>query len=635
MNKFFLFLKIYRKKLLENTILFFLFSLLASAIAMVLFVQNNNQSLFQNQLMQSGYLSDVDGGKAGEAFSFAYQSTENILGIIAVATILIGAGGGMTLIGFRNHSIKKSIVMMHIFGMQKKDLVVKAFMDAAANALLSSCIGCSCGYWLFIHFANNILQTAVGLTFFSFQTISVFCKTLGLIVFIVLFSNLYIDFKLAETPVAEVLYQRKGSGKGHHYLYILMSEVSGIVLYAISFFHIKKNYIFIFGVVTLFLAGILFGVFHLFFGVFTGKRRNRKKISNAKDLSFCFLCSRNKRDALLSVVISVGTILLCFAANIIFNISGMLRSAYQDNMGYTILLCADDFGQTNQIKDCLDENGFTYTFGYSKLMEYSQLNHMDSREGKFFALVIDSQTDRNPYFSVPAGSFFAENYFANRCNLTESLRTDIFGSEAVYAGNMKNNQYLSLVSYNFIVNKEDWKLGIDDSWRAIFLLDVSISEEKEVKSLLADFDCHMESASSLIDEIKELLSDYLDILILAAGMIVLVTVTIFYTVISSDLTNRRTEIYLYRVFGAPFAKAQEVIFYEYTLIALISSFAVSFTVMAGGELFFYYGLKKHFPLSVPIIAATTALSVIFIFVCCRIAGYVNTRNTGLEVIRDE
>ena len=628
MNKYSLFLKLYRKKFAENTILFFLFSLLAAAISMVLFVQNNNQALFQNQLSQLGF-------SGMETFSFAYQSTENVLGIIAVATILIGAGGGMCLIGFRNKSIEKSIVMMHIFGMQKKDLIIKAVMDAVIYAFLSSCIGCCCGYLLFNHFANNILQTTVELTFLSFQSITVFCKTLGLVAYIVLFSNLYIDFKLTETPVAEILYQRKGSGGQHHYLYILMAEVAGVALYSALFFHVKRNYIFIFGVVALLLASVLFGVFHLFFGVFTKKRRKTKKISSAKDLSFCFLCSRNRRDALLSIVISVGTIFLCFAANIIFNISGMLRSAYQDNMGYTILVRADDFEQRSQIKDCLDKNGFTYTFGYSKLMEYSQLNHMNGVDGQFYALVIEDQTDGNPHFTVSKGSFLAENYFATRCKLTEGLKTNVFGSETVYEGKMQDNQYLSLVSYNFIVNKEDWNLDIDDSWRAIFLLDASISEEKELENLLVNLDCHIESASALIDELKELLSDYLDILILAAAMIALVTVTIFYTVISSDLTNRKTEIYLYRVFGASFAKAQEVIFYEYSLIALISSFAVSFSIMVCGELYFYFGLKKHFPLSLPIIAATTALAVIFVFMCCRVAGYVNTKNTGLEVIRDE
>lgn len=635
MNRVSLFLKLYRKKFSANTILFLLFSLLATVISMVLFVQNNNASLFQNQLMQSGFLSELKNQEIIEGFSFAYQSSENILGIVAVASIFVGAIGGLSLIGFRNQSSEKSIVMMHIFGMQKKDLAIKALIDASFYAFLSSCIGYGCGYLLFLHFSKNISQTEIVLSFISLRSIAVLCKTLGLIAFIVLCGNLYIDFRMTEKPIAQVLYQRRGRGEGHNYLCILAVEILGIVIYALLVFHVKKNYLLIVGIITLILAVILFFVFHLFFGVFTKKRRMTKKIRTAKDLSFCFLCSRNKRDALLSTVISIGTILLCFAANIEFNISGILRSAYQTNMGYTTLVRVDNFAQRDQVKSRLDESGITYTFGYSKLAEYSQLNHMDGEEGLFWALVIDSQTDSNSHFFVPAKSFLAENYFASRCNIAVGRESDLFGGKAVYLGNLKDNQYLSLVSYNFIINQEDWKLDIDESWSAIFLIDASLSEEKEIEDRLAGLACHMESASGLIDELRDLMSDYIDILILLAGMITVVTAAIFYTVIRSDLSDRRTEIYLYRVFGASFVKAQKVIFYEYTLIALISAFAVSFTIMVCGEAYFYFGLKTHFPLSVPIMAATTALAVIFIFLCCRIAGYANAKSTGLEVIRDE
>ena len=215
------------------------------------------------------------------------------------------------------------------------------------------------------------------------------------------------------------------------------------------------------------------------------------------------------------------------------------------------------------------------------------------------------------------------------------MKSELFGSEANFLGNLEDNQYLSLVSYNFIINKEDWGLGLDTGWNAIFLMDVSLTQEKELESQLKDFSCHVESASGILDELKDLMLDYFDILILVTGMIILVTATVFYSVISSDLTNRKTESYLYRVFGASFAGAQKIIFYEYTLIALISSFAVSFSIMVCGELYFYFGLKKHFPLSVPVVAITTGVAVLFVFLCCQAAGYVNTRNTGLEAIRDE
>ena len=148
----------------------------------------------------------------------------------------------------------------------------------------------------------------------------------------------------------------------------------------------KNNYqktLYTTGLVCLLLSLVLFMVFHFFFGVFTIKRRRTQKIKKHKDLGFCFLCSSNKRDAILSIVISVGTILLCFAANIVFNTSGLLRSAYQDNLGYTVLVRMDDFSQRDEVRNKLDELGFGYTFAYSKLADYSQLIHMDGEEGQF------------------------------------------------------------------------------------------------------------------------------------------------------------------------------------------------------------------------------------------------------------
>lgn len=143
---------------------------------MVLFVQENNTSLFQNQLAQSGVVDGMESTEAMEGFSFAYQSTENILGMIAVAAIFVGAAGGLSLIGFRNSSSEKSIVMMHIFGMQKKDLVIKALMDALLYGILSSCAGYACGYLLFLHFSRNILQAESFVAFLSIQSGAVFCN---------------------------------------------------------------------------------------------------------------------------------------------------------------------------------------------------------------------------------------------------------------------------------------------------------------------------------------------------------------------------------------------------------------------------------------------------------------------------
>ena len=127
MNRFSLFMKLYRKKLPENIILFLLFSLLAVVITMVLFVQENHSVLVQKQLVLADFLN------------------ENILGMIAIASMVVGVIGGFVLIGFRNQSKEKSMTMMRIWGMQGKDLCLKASIDAAMYGILSTCLGLNPG----------------------------------------------------------------------------------------------------------------------------------------------------------------------------------------------------------------------------------------------------------------------------------------------------------------------------------------------------------------------------------------------------------------------------------------------------------------------------------------------------------
>lgn len=635
MNKITLLLKLYRKRQRDNIIMFILFFMLSAAISMVLFVQANNERLLKNQFASSGIAGGLDVPNVISELGTAFVNAENVLGIIASAAIMAGVTGGLSLIGFRNSNSTKALVMMQIYGMQKKDVFLKSLIDAVICGVPSSVTGHLMGYFLFGHFSEKILsaERLVGLG--SQTSVIVFWKTLFLIEFIVFWGNLFFDLKVMERSPVEYMYNRRAKRKKFYHTGILFIEFAGTAGYALAFFHIKKDYVLVCGVIVLLLAVILFSVFHLFFGIFTKKKRRNLKINSLKDISFCFLCSRNKRDAALAVVISIGTIILCFAANILFNVSGILRNAYRDNMGYTSVIFADGFQEKVSIQKLLDDTGYKYTSGYSKLMNYSELNGMDAEDGQFWAFIVENQTDRNLHFSVPEGTFISEEYFKNKCHLKEREYSNIFGDRITYTGALKDNQYLSLVSYNFIVNKADYKLKIDETFSPVYLLNLSVEEEQRLRRLLRGYGCRLNTASELIDEIKTGMSEYIDILALTVGMIFVVTVVIFYAVISTDLNKRRLELYLYRIFGASFNKAQSIIFGEYLMIALISSFGVSFTVMLFGEIYFYCGLGKHFPFSISIMLVATGCAAIFVFVCCRVAAFLNTKTAGLEVIRDE
>ena len=683
MNKISLFLKLYRNKKAENAILLILYSMLSAVIGMVLLVQENNSILLQNQLIHAGLWET--------GLESAFQGTENILGLIAVLALSVGTVGGVNLISFRNSSSRKSQVIMRIFGMEERDLILKALIDMVLFGIIPSFSGFGIGYCIFVRFTKKILQADIAFHALSGGTLQILAETFLFTAIIIFGGNLFCDMQIMDRPICETLYERQGKSRKKKACRILALTILFISAYAVQILHVSESVLKVCVYVVLLLFGILFGSFVLFFGVFTKRARRNKKICRISDISFCFLCSRNKRDALLAVVISVGTILLCIMANIRFNISGMLRSAYRDNMGYSMLLRVDSFDEKDRIREKLDEMGIRYTYAFSKLCEYVDLNYsyfgssssdvtgiQNSLDGNdtdsdslpsgssgqereleggknkptgtlFWALVIERQTDGNAHFYVPEGGFYSDNYFAFQCGLSPGMRTGLLGRETGYLGASQDHQYLSLVNYNVIINREDWKLGIDETWSPIFLIDASEAEEKRILEKMvknqtnreneinqkSQTNCHIESAAVLIGELTQILSDYISLILLTVSMIAVVTAAIFYTVIRTDLQSRRTEMYLYKIFGAAERQAQEIIFREYVMISLIASGAVSFTIMLCGELYFYLGLKKHFPLSVPVILMTTGAAVLMVMGCCRLTGYLNRKNAKMEVIRDE
>lgn len=622
-----LFIKLYRNKKAQNIILFTVYILLSAIISMVLFVQTNNRDILSEQFAKTG-MGNFD-------MESTFQVSENILGIIAIAAIAVGALGISCLIWFRNSSLQKSQIMFRIMGMETKDIFLKAMVDAVLFGLMSSLAGFFLGYGIFVRFSQVVLETDIFINIISVGCVMIYVKTAIYIAFYIITANLLTDIWIMEKPISEILYERKYNYKVKKVQWIVLGMIAFLIAYSVKVFSVSLFIIRISTLIGLIISTVLLLIFKLIFGRFLQKRREKIKIATASDISFCFLCSRNRRNALLAIAISIGTIIICIVSNIQFNIGGMIKSAYRDNMGYSIVVRVDDYTRKDEIKSKLDGMNIGYTYGYSKLEDYSALNANIGINNKFWALVIEQQTDNNSHFSVPVNCFMAEKYFATQCQLIEGKSTGIFGNDVVYVGNLQDNQYMSLVSYSFIVNKEDWNLGIDETWSPVFLIDASARLENNIANQVGQMGCHIESASELIDGIKELLTNYIYLIILVSIMLTIMTASIFYTVIRTDLFTRRTEMYLYNIFGAFDNESCKIIYREYIIVAVISSAAVSFTIMICGELFFYLCLGKHFPLSVVVTIITITTAVIFVMMCCMLAGYVNKKNADVGVIRDE
>ena len=138
-----------------------------------------------------------------------------------------------------------------------------------------------------------------------------------------------------------------------------------------------------------------------------------------------------------------------------------------------------------------------------------------------------------------------------------------------------------------------------------------------------------------VNEVAELLSDYLSVVAVTGIMLILVTGTFFYSMVRSDLLSRKKEMFLYQVFGASRRKAFWVVFLEYLMIAWTAAVCVLAASMLVGGFVYGFLLRTFYPLSAPTVIITSLSVTIFVLGCCYIAQWINFRSGKMEMIRDE
>ena len=637
MNKLTFFLKFYRTQKMRFFLLVFIFAFAGAILSCTLLIHSNNKEYYQAQMkkLEADQIMSENALEQGEITIF--DTMEKVLTVFSLCSILIVIWGCTSILFFQNISMQKSHAMLRIFGMQKRDVFYRACVEGVSFGILGGMIGDAGGYFLFRHLSKKLCNIDVQVNIFSIEMLKVFLVVVVFLVLISFFGSFISGLVIYEKPIVVMLYGRKAEKGKEKTTYRFFACLEFVLLYLLAsiLFYQNRNYINIILLICSIVLFLLFAVFYLMFKRQTKRRYSeKKKLNKISGISYRFLCTRNRRDALLAATISVGAIIICFVLNIIFNSSGILRDSYRDNLGYSTMVQMDGISGNERIRDLLDEKGYFYTMGYSKWMNYSELKGI-TVDDSFSALVLESQTDGNKNFKVLEGSFAAENKFVALCNLELGTMSGIFGKDLLYVENIKDNQWLSLISYNIKINRKDWNLELDGTWSTIFLLDLSQSAEKDLISLLKDEPCSVETASQLTDMVIELFSEYLSVVAVVGVMLILVTGAFFYSMVRSDLLARKKELYLYQIYGASRRKAFWVVYLEYLMIAWIASFSVILVTMVLGDAVFSFLLKKHYPLSVPVVLVTSFVSTLFVLICCMAAQLMNFMGTKMEIIRDE
>ena len=631
MNRIIFFLKLNHKNKSRSILLFIVFLIAASVLSSSLLIRKNNRLFYEAQLSSSF----GDSIASAEEFRTLSDSIGAVLSVLSICGVIILIWGALVLFLFRDLCMRGTYAICRIYGMHTSDIYFKAAADTVIYGILSGIPGSMLGYLMFALLSKRLSGIGAGFSIFSFDVLSVLALVTVILVIVSGMTSLVSGMFVFEKKIVNIFYERNETS---NYKKTIYTAISGLFLCYLALFISFGNdirYLKIVAVVIAVPAFMLFVIFRLVFTVGTKKYRNRKNPVNIRDLSFRFLCTKHKRDAILAATVSVGAILICFIMNIEFNIDGILRDAYRDNLGYSTGIRVDGIENAQEISKLLDDNGYLYTQMYSNLMNYSDLNGCENMEGQFWIALVGKQTADNAHFFVEKGCFKAVNHFIYLFSLIKGNKYDFFGNDLYFTDVSNETQALSLINYNVIMNIDDYGYSTDSSWSVVYLLDINKTQEQNLAQLLKNKPCKIETASSLISELNNLLGNYLLFAAFVGIMLVMVTAAFFYSIIKNDIEERRRELYLYKVFGGSQKKSMQVIFGEYIMVALVSSLSVVFVIMALREIYFMYMLKRHYPLSIVVTVLTTLIVTAFVMLCCHTAQRAAQKSGNITCLRDE
>ena len=212
MSRLSFFLKFYQTCKLKFFILVLIFAFAGSILSCSLLVQRNNKVYGKAQIENIVGENLIEGDEEQEEYDLLFGTMEKVMTLFSLGSILIVVWGCTSILFFQNISMEKSHAMLRIFGMQKKDIFVKALVEGLGFGLLGGLVGDAGGYVLFFHLSKKLCGIDVSMSK-SKEMLLVFPVVLFVLVIIAFFASLISGLFIYEKPVTVMLYKR-GEKKG-------------------------------------------------------------------------------------------------------------------------------------------------------------------------------------------------------------------------------------------------------------------------------------------------------------------------------------------------------------------------------------------------------------------------------------
>lgn len=541
--------------------------------------------------------------KLGSILVFSEQG----LHILIVGCIFIGILTLQSLFYFRTIKNQKRLAILRVLGFYGKWSIMSDIMEAFCVVLISSIVAYTCAAAVFLMAVKQIMDNITlkfiwnRWMFFHLFLIS-FMMLLLLLVSYYIFRNRKSYKSIAEQIRTTEHFDKKIEKHTQKQIFLFLAGIYMLIMFIIAN-QIKTMFICTIILSIIILCNYILSdiVFYLIEKLVNenGKYKQKKEFWKIVLQAGRF----GKKSIFLSTIVATCLVLFYFLLSINSGMEGFLER-YWIQSRQTNMYIDVNFNDTSEVEKWLNKRNISYQKLYLKELQ---------EEGVMLA--VSKCKEKESAYYVEKGHMKTILYNMYRWKTEAGGTCELLDSQLIMDEAIPEEGF-QLISYTCLVNYEDWKENLDDSYVAAFAIYADRKTAQEIEAWTQEHGIESMTASRYMKMIQKIYAPYLQILKIILVILSISILNFLYVSILSNIITREREFIIYRGCGIGWKKIGRMVLTQFSYIAISASvvsaiiYGIAFNLVKwiwmGNATTYFVGVRQLFAVTL-IVSALISL----------------------------
>lgn len=541
--------------------------------------------------------------KLGSILVFSEQG----LHILIVGCIFIGILTLQSLFYFRTIKNQKRLAILRVLGFYGKWSIMSDIVEAFLVVLISSIVAYTCAAAVFLMTVKQIMDNITlkfiwnRWMFFHLFLIS-FMMLLLLLVSYYIFRNRKSYKSIAEQIRTTEHFDKKIEKHTQKQIFLFLAGIYMLIMFIIAN-QIKTMFICTIILSIIILCNYVLSdiVFYLIEKLVNenGKYKQKKEFWKIVLQAGRF----GKKSIFLSTIVATCLVLFYFLLSINSGMEGFLER-YWIQSRQTNMYIDVNFNDTSEVEKWLNKRNISYQKLYLKELQ---------EEGVMLA--VSKCKEKESAYYVEKGHMKTILYNMYRWKTEAGGTCELLDSQLIMDEAIPEEGF-QLISYTCLVNYEDWKENLDDSYVAAFAIYADRKTAQEIEAWTQEHGIESMTASRYMKMIQKIYAPYLQILKIILVILSISILNFLYVSILSNIITREREFIIYRGCGIGWQKIGRMVLTQFSYIAISASvvsaiiYGIAFNLIKwiwmGNATTYFVGVRQLFAVTL-IVSALISL----------------------------